>query len=168
LKDLATLVGKQISLRPFQASDAPVYSQWLGNPQFRFLVGEKEMSIAEVLRVQTAWTEASDIMEYIIVENKSDYPIGDISIRLVADRNRVNRPTVGIMIGNARYRKNKIGRDAMQLLLPYARKFFPGPMYAEIFPYNKDSQIFFDKFGFENNGMIMDTQNRECYLYILR
>lgn len=162
MKGLPMQEGEHIILRPFQQDDAEIYSSWLRDSELRGLVGEKERSIDDVLEKQQEWTDSGDYIEYIIVDKNSGTPIGDIDIKGLND----SKPKYGIMIADPNLRGHGYGKEAMALLFAYARQIGLKEIYAEVYVDNTDSKRFHERVGFENLGVILDEDKKECFLFM--
>jgi RimJ/RimL family protein N-acetyltransferase len=78
MRDLPLIHGKTIILRPFDPSDAADYSAWLKDEYLRRVVGESQLTPAEVVSKQEEWARDEKMVEYIITDKASGKPIGDI------------------------------------------------------------------------------------------
>lgn len=162
MKDLETLVGQRIILRPFQDSDAELYSAWLSDSELSAQIGVEAMTPEEVIAYQRGLTENPDCIEYLIVLKETGQPIGDIDIKYEGQHN------YGIMIADTEKRRFGYGREALELLFAQAKKRGIQEIRAEVFPENEVSIIFHESLSFEYSSTIIDDNGKECRVYIKR
>lgn len=162
MKNPPAINGKCVSLRPFKLEDATIYSSWLRDAELRELVGEEELTVKEVIEKQQRWTDDETFLEYIIVENSTGRPIGDISLKEI----RSPQPKLGIMVAVPEYRGCGVGKEALDLLLGYAEQLGIGRVFAEVYVNNYGSYNFFEKRGFINTGRFFDEKEKECFVFL--
>lgn len=161
MRDLPLIHGKTIILRPFDPSDAADYSAWLKDAYLRRMVGESQLTPAEVVSKQEEWASDEKMVEYIITDKASGKPIGDTSVKL-----EDGKPKFGLMIGDQRYRDGGYGTEAAECLMSYAKGVLGmHELYAEIFPFNTKSISFHEKLKFSKVGTSVDDKNRDCVVY---
>jgi RimJ/RimL family protein N-acetyltransferase len=164
---LETIVGERITLRAFKDDDAYIYASWLEDEDLCIIVNEKKRSAENVKEYQRKLTYNPNFIEYIVVDNKTGLPIGDISINLENRNSAGLRPTWGLMLGSLEYRHGGYGSEAGRLLFKFAReKIGLTEIYGEVFPQNQIALDFDKKLGMRVIGMVLDRDGKECYLLL--
>ena len=167
MKGLETVAGDRISFRPFRAEDARICESWLEDEELCLLVNEKRRSSKEVKEYQKTLTDNPFFIEYMIVDNMTKLPIGDICINLENQNSAGLRPTWGLMLGSPEYRHGGYGSAAGRLLFKFAReKVALSELFCEVFLQNLIALDFNTKLGMTIIDKVYDRDGKECYLLV--
>lgn len=167
MKGLETIVGDRITFRPFREEDAGIYASWLEDEELCLIVNEKRRSIEEVKEYQKALTDNPFFIEYMIVNNMTGLPIGDICINLENQNSAGLRPTWGLMLGSPEYRHGGYGSEAGRLLFKFAReKMAMCELFGEVFLQNRIALDFDTKLGMTIIDKVYDRDGKECHLLV--
>lgn len=167
MEGLETIVGERISFRPFRNDDAKIYASWLEDDDLCMIVNEKKRNPEEVKEYQKSLTKDPKFIEYIVIDNKTGKPIGDICLNLENKNSAGLKPTWGLMLGESEYRKKGYGSEALALLFDYAKKKLGlKKIYGEVFPSNKEGLKFHTSFGLRTEKEVIDRDGKECYLFV--
>lgn len=151
------LIGKKIYLRIHDENDIPIWSQWFNDQEItRFLVHgcfpntEKQQKdfFKNMYKTKTDFQLA-------IVDKKTERLIGTIGLHKIDLLNR--NADVSIVIGNKKYWKKKIGKEAVALILCHAfNKLNLHKITAGMVEENIASYSLFKSLGFKQEARLRE------------
>lgn len=140
-----------------QRSDTDDIVKWRNNPEVR-----KNFIYREPFTVEghNHWIDTVIIpgkaVQFIIVEEASDRPIGSVYLRDIDKKNR--KAEYGIFIGEDSARGHGYGTAACRLLCDYAfRELSLHKLYLRVFSDNVAAQKSYKKAGFQEEAYAHDT-----------
>ncbi|XP_068155460.1 alpha/beta-tubulin-N-acetyltransferase 9 [Drosophila tropicalis] len=130
LNEKTRIVGHRVILVPYEAKHVPKYHQWMSNEALRQLTASEELSLLEEYAMQRSWREDNDKLTFIVLsadlyaQSKDEIAamVGDTNLFLHQDED--SEQTIAeaeIMIAEQDSRGKGYGREAMLLMLKYAR-----------------------------------------------
>ena len=114
------LIGKKTYLRIHNENDIPIWSQWFNDQEItRFLVHGCFPNTEKQQRdfFKNMYSSKTDF-QLAIVDKKTDVLIGTIGLHKIDLTNR--NTDLSIVIGNKKYWRKKIGKEAVRLMLCHA------------------------------------------------
>ena len=108
------ILGEKVYLRKMTEDDAPYIVEWRNDPDIKkWMFNQEEITIESHLN----WfrEKASNRIDYIICDKKTDKPIGSVSFSNIEDK----KAEAGKMIGNKEYRGKGYAKEAYILWLNY-------------------------------------------------
>ncbi len=155
------LVGKKCYLSPADLSDTALYVKWLNdldvvNSTFQVVKCHNEASEEDFLN--EAFRKQEHL--YIIVDLKSDHPIGICGFMAIDHLNSLAE--IGIMVGEKDFWNKGYAQEALSLLLDYGfKKLNLNNIMLEVFPENKPALACYIKLGFKKIGERRKAQRRD-------
>ncbi|MDY6361059.1 MAG: GNAT family protein [Lachnospiraceae bacterium] len=146
-----------VYLRPIQRSDTEDIVKWRNNPQVR-----KNFIYQEPFTVEghNHWFDTMIIpqmaVQFIIVEEITDRPIGSVYLRDIDRKNR--KAEYGVFIGEDSARGHGYGTAACRLICDYAfHELSLHKIYLRVFSDNLAAQKSYKKAGFKEEAYAHDT-----------
>lgn len=157
MKYFKKLVGEKVYLSPNNLEDYPLFTKWLNDRNISDNLGNTSMVYTMDLEKKWMETECDSSVRFSIVKKDNDELIGSCSLMKV---NNINRTcTIGIFIGEEKYRHNGYGTDAIKLLLSFAFDIYNmNNVDLQVFDFNKDAIECYKKIGFRQYG-----KRSKCY-----
>ena len=152
------LEGKKIYLSPMMEEDAEKYIKWLSDRK----VSDGLRSTCKLYNIvsEREWIQKNmERGEYTfsIVLNENNELIGNCGIMNTDFIN--GTATIGIFIGEEKYRGQGIGKEVLELLLDYGFNFLRlHNIKLDVFSFNKQAIACYKKVGFKEYGT-----RHECY-----
>lgn len=152
MKYYAKLKGERIFLAPVRIEDADIFCQWINDPRAALYTTlfEKQYNLnkeEEVLRELVK----NNCQIFSIVQNDTEELIGSCSLFDIDNLDR--KAELGIMIGDKKSWNQKLGREAVELLLDYGFNILNlNNIYLKVFDYNKRAITCYQKAGFKICG----------------
>lgn len=151
------LNNDKITLRAFELEDSEIVRKW----RFDFDNYDYFYEFTPISRysneiwVQNTLKKQSEI-NFIIEDNKSNTPIGMISIINIDCRNQ--KCEMGrVLIGNKKFRGKGIGLEGVNLLINYAFNHLNmRKVYCEVFADNAIALSLYKKVGFLEEGVLKE------------
>lgn len=150
------LEGKKVFLRPIQMEDTPLIVKWRNNENVRnnFVFQEtftNEMH-EEWMRTKVA---SGDVVQYIIVEKKENFPIGSIFFRNIDLKN--HSAEYGIFIGEDLARGKGYGSEAARLFIDFGfSQLDLHRIMLRVFADNIQAIHSYHNAGFQKEGVARD------------
>jgi RimJ/RimL family protein N-acetyltransferase len=147
------LVGPRCYLSPCAPEDAELWARWETDLRVALPLGDEAYTVSTPQKA-LAWIEqasrAGDPV-FTIVANEGDVPIGRC---LLFGVNQVDRSAMlGILIGEAEYRGQGYGTEALRLLLDYAFNLLNlHSVMLGTFAFNVAARRCYEKAGFREIG----------------
>ncbi len=161
------IVGNKVELVPYLPKHVPKYHQWMKSEELQHLTGSEPLTLEEEYAMQKSWREDEDKCTFIVLSRNSSNSdgeaseerevnamIGDTNIFIAKDDD--TGLTVGeaeIMIAEESARGQKMGKEAMVLMLIYGIDFLKINRFeAKIKLDNPTSIGMFDRLGFQETS----------------
>ena len=157
----AIIEGKKVKLRPICISDTELIIKWRNTPSVRknFIFREtftKEMHM-EWLKSKV---DTGEVVQYIVIETKSDIPVGSVYFRNIDKKN--NSAEFGIFIGEENARGKGIGTEATRLFVDYGfENLGLHRIMLRVLKQNDAALKSYQNAGFEIEGCFRDMVNLE-------
>ena len=146
--------GKTINLRALELEDLKQLRDWRNSPHMRQYTREYRLLNMEnqIQWFKSLTNDRSNIMFSITTKKPQEALIGVCGLTHIDWKNR--NAEISIYLGEKKWQRKGYASDALQALIRYGL-FELGlhRLYAIIFQYNKESIKFFEKNGFEFEGL---------------
>lgn len=113
------LRGSKVYIRPITYDDTELMVKWRNQDNVRRYFIYREQFTSEI---HENWmktkVETGEVVQFIICDNNSDEPIGCTYLRDIDQQEK--SAEYGVLIGEASYRGNGIGKQALAITLGYA------------------------------------------------
>ena len=157
MKYFKKLVGERIYLSPRNAEDAEIFVKWLNDFQVSDYIGQS--SKLYTINDEKAYLDKESLetsRAFVIVTLDSNKMVGIVSLENI---NGINRTaTLGIFIGEAEYRDNGYGTEAIRLLLDYGFNYLNlNNIKLNLMSFNERALACYKKCGFKEYG-----RRRKC------
>ena len=139
---------------PYCQKHVPEYHEWMKSPELQRLTGSEPLTYDQELEMQKSWRDSEDKCTFIIL-HKDTFDSGKDEIKaMIGDTNIfLNEEKIGeaeIMIAKSNFRGQKLGWEAMILMLLYGAQNLQIHKYeAKIKMDNEASIKMFEKLKFE-------------------
>jgi RimJ/RimL family protein N-acetyltransferase len=160
----ARVPGERCYLSPIDPDDAPIYAEWLNDPELALLTQIVPRIIS--LPAEREWLEkfSKDPHQFAIVDSASNELIGGCGLK---DVDLVNRTALmGIFLGNKEYWGRGYGEEATRLLVDFAFSLVNlRSVMLEVFEFNPRAIRCYEKVGFKHVGRRRCAKliGGECY-----
>lgn len=159
MKYYKKLVGDRIYLSPRNAEDYEIFAEWLNDFQIADYVQRSGLIISNTAEKEFLETNNNPEATFSIIDLKTDKIIGSISIEQIDHLHR--RGTLGIFIGDANYRDNGYGTEAIRLILEYGFKYLNlNNINLDVMAFNTRDIKCYEKCGFKMAG----TRRQASYI----
>lgn len=168
------LVGDRIYLSPRNSQDVEIFTKWLNDFQVTDYTGRSgNITTLEGEKQYLEQTANEENRQFVIVTLDKDEMIGTVGIEKIDRLNQTGR--LGIFIGEAEYRSNGYGTEAINLILEYGFHYLNlNSIQLKVYEFNERARACYKKCGFREmgrrrkanflNGKFYDT----VYMDILR
>ncbi len=149
------LVGKKLSLRPFEASDiGEEYLGWLNDPEVtRYLgVGREPVTLESVRRYVERFQHSTTDLLFAIIDRKTNKHIGNVTLNHIHPIHRT--ADTGLMIGDKAFWGKGYAFETWTLLIDFAftqlglRKIIAGAVAG-----HEGSLLVLKRLGFRQEGV---------------
>jgi RimJ/RimL family protein N-acetyltransferase len=157
-KNFKKLIGKKVYLSPWSVDDAETFVKWLNDPRVTdgLLITADYHSVTTEKEHLAESTKKTDKMNFTIVTNRTNKPIGTCSIMHI---DNVHRSTeLALMIGEKSYRGKGIGQEVLGLLLDYCFNYLNfHSVCLKVLEDNIGAIKCYEKVGFKKNGTFREA-----------
>ena len=148
--------GKKVRLREYRKEDIPLRIAYLNDPEVSASL-TPDVPYPMTLHEEEKWfqsiTAVSDTYKFAIETLSDNKFIGGCSINSVDWKNSV--ATVGIFIGNRKYRNGGYGSDAMRVLMDFIfMQMNINKIRLTVYSYNESAIICYEKCGYKAEGIL--------------
>ncbi len=149
-------LGKKVRLREYRKEDIPLKMTYINDPEISGSL-TPDVPYPMTLHEEEKWfqsiTAVSDTYKFAIETLNDNQFIGGCSINSVDWKNSV--ATVGIFIGNKKYRSGGYGSDAMRVLLDFIfMQMNINKVRLTVYSYNESAIICYEKCGYKVEGIL--------------
>lgn len=153
--------GQKVVLVPYCPHHVPKYHEWMKSEELQHLTGSEPLALEEEYEMQKTWKESDDKCTFIILHRETledtdseiEAMIGDTNIFLREDDDKVIVGEAEIMIAEHGFRGQKLGLEAITLMLLYGAKHLNIQVYeVKIKLDNTKSIKLFEKLGFSETA----------------
>ena len=156
MKYFKKLVGDRIYLSPRNSEDVELFTTWLNDFQVTDYLRHSADLISLDSEKDYLTKNASPIATFVIVTLDGDKMIGTVGIESIHWSDRCG--SLGVFIGEAEYRDNGYGTEAIRLLLEYAFHYLNlHSVKLSVLDVNVRAQKCYQKCGFKDAGRL-----RQC------
>ncbi|CAD7077788.1 unnamed protein product [Hermetia illucens] len=121
------LVGTKVILVPYEAKHVPKYHEWMKDPELQELTASEPLTIDEEYDMQKSWREDGDKCTFLVLSKEAfektqdeiESLIGDTNLFLCDDPEGRKVAEAEIMIADKNYQGQRLGWEAMLLMLDY-------------------------------------------------
>lgn len=155
MKYFKKLVGERIYLSPINQEDYLTYTRWMNDKNITNNLGNT--SFINTIEGEKEWLNKKDNdVNLAIVLKENDELIGNISLMDIDQINR--KATLGIFIGELKYRSNGYGKEAINLILDFAFNYQNlHSVDLNVFSFNELAINCYLKVGFKEYGRRHDS-----------
>jgi RimJ/RimL family protein N-acetyltransferase len=147
-----TIVGKQVLLRPVDASDAPGLIQMVREPEVARLTGShRQFEDDELVRWYATRAEHDDRLDLAIVERATGEYVGEVVLGDLDIHNRSCWFRI-CMIGPRAFGRG-LGTEATRLILGHAFDVGVHRVELEVYDFNPRARHVYEKVGFRHEGV---------------
>ena len=115
---LNVIKGEKVSLRPITLKDTDLIIKWRNNPDvITSFVYQKPLTKSEHVKWMKTKVLSGEAVQYIIMTNTDNIPIGSVYFRDIDNENR--SAEYGIFIGNKYYFSKGYGSETAKLFLDF-------------------------------------------------
>lgn len=160
MKNVRFLEGKEVYLRPIEASDTDWYFSTLYDKETRRLTGTQKHYTREQIAnyIEEKSQDRSSVL-LVIATRSDDTPIGDIAIQDIDTMNR--NANIRIAITDRIHQGKGYGTESLQLMLDYGFGILNlHRIELNVFSYNQHAMRVYEKVGFKQEGV-----QREALFY---
>ena len=154
MKYFKKIVGEKIYLSPRNSEDVEIFTKWLNDFKVTDGIGRSRLLIN--LNSEKEYLEKindNTVYSFVIVTLEEDKMIGTISLEKIDYINRA--ATLGIFIGDEKYRGKHIGEEAIKLILDYGFNYLNlNNIKLTVLEFNKRAIACYKKCGFKEMGKI--------------
>ncbi|XP_061519846.1 N-acetyltransferase 9 [Phycodurus eques] len=121
------LEGHKVVLVPYNAEHVPRYHEWMKSVELQQLTASEPLTLEQEYDMQRSWREDADKCTFIILDKRlwvdsgteeAQCMIGDVNIFLT-DPTDPSMAELEIMIAEASYRGQGIGKEVTQMMMHY-------------------------------------------------
>lgn len=151
MKYFKKLVGERIYLSPRSVEDVEKYTEWLNDFETTDYLGRSYQTVSIDEEKKYLQEYVKDEVDFAIVEKDTDKLLGSISLMNI---NNINRTaTLGIFIGNKKYRSKGYGTEAIKLILDYGFNYLNlNNIKLDLVEFNLRALSCYKKCGFKEYG----------------
>ncbi len=152
------IIGEKVYLGPMNPDDAPLYTEWLNDPEVNCFLNVATTIISE--HGEAEWLKQKTGTHYFRIGlMDDDRTIGNIGF---VDLDHFNATAeLGIFIGPKELHGKGYGTEALALALGYAFGIHNmGSVLIRVFPWNKRALAAYRKVGFKDAGMLRKAIRR--------
>ena len=151
------IVGEKVILVPYCQKHVEKYHQWMKNEELQDLTGSEPLTLEQEYEMQKTWRDSDDKCTFIILHKETFFRENDENKAMIGDTNIFLRredseELIGeaeIMIAEKGFRGQKLGWEAMHLMLMYGVQELKIEAFeAKIKTHNKPSIAMFEKMKF--------------------
>ncbi len=155
MKYFKKLIGERIYLSPRSIEDAEIYTAWLNDFEVTDYTGKSASLLT--LDAEKKYLENKnmdlDVTVFSIVDLKTDEMVGTVGLENVNYNSRT--AVLGIFIGNADYRSNGYGTEAIELLLDFGFNYMNlNSINLTVLSCNERAIKCYKKCGFKEAGVL--------------
>lgn len=151
MKYFKKLIGDRIYLSPRNSEDAEKFVEWLNDFQVTDYTGKSAKIITLDAEKNYLETSKEDRANFVIVTLEKDEMIGSISIEKIDHIHQIG--TLGIFIGEEKYRNNGYGTEAIRLILDYGFNYLNlNNIDLRLLECNERAMACYKKCGFKECG----------------
>ncbi|MEW5767122.1 MAG: GNAT family protein [bacterium] len=146
--------GEKIYLRPFNESDIEIWYQWFNNEEVTYHMDKRRFpnTPEKQLKFMKGINASPSDIQLAIVHKKDDELIGTVGLHLIDFINR--NADISIVIGEKKYWKKGIGKEACNLVIDHAFNMLNlHKLTAGMVEENMASYNLFVSLGFEKEGV---------------
>lgn len=151
MKYFKKIVGDRIYLSPRNSEDVEIFTKWLNDFEVTDYTGRS--GSVTTLEGEKQYLEQikTDAIHLVIVTLENDQMIGTISLEKIDRPNQTAR--LGIFIGEASYRNNGYGTEAIKLILEYGFYYINlKNIQLKVYEFNARGIACYKKCGFQETG----------------
>ena len=155
MKYFKKLVGDRIYLSPRNSEDVEIFTEWLDDFETTDFLGKS--GLLTTLNEEREYLENNTPeASFAIVTLENNKIIGTVSLEKI---NHINRcATLGIFIGNKKFRSKGYGTEAIKLILEYGFKYLNlQNIKLDLMEFNGRALKCYQKCGFKEYG-----RRRKC------
>lgn len=142
-----------IYLRPINICDTDNIIRWRNSENVkRYFIYQSDFTKEEHLKWMETKVGTGEVIQFIIVEKKTNNPIGSVYLRDIDNNN--HKAEYGIYIGDEKNRSKGYGTQAAKLMIEYAfNKLHLHKLYLRVYADNKQAISSYKKAGFMLEGI---------------
>ncbi|XP_055921812.1 alpha/beta-tubulin-N-acetyltransferase 9 [Eupeodes corollae] len=138
LNENIKIIGSNVILVPYEEKHVEKYHKWMKNPELQELTASEPLTIEEEYQMQATWRNDDDKLTFLVVsrqifsdtQDEIESLVGDTNLFLRIDEDEENNKEIRvaeaeIMIAETAFRGQRLGWEAMLLLLKYVQKHLP-------------------------------------------
>lgn len=154
-KEVATIIGPKVSLRPLEPGDLARSIKWLNDTEIMILLGRRHhLSMAEEEKWYEDYLKSGKSRIFAIVEENGAH-IGNIGLHNIDNENR--SASLGIVIGEKEKWGKGYGSDALVIILRYAfRELGLHKVSLRVFQNNERATKSYERCGFKKEGVMRE------------
>lgn len=151
MKYIKKLVGERIYLSPQNVEDYEKYAEWLNDFCVTDYTGRSYRMVSLERAKEMISTPKDECVQMAIVQLSNDELIGQMGLYEI---NSINRTaTLGIFIGNDKFRNNGYGTEAIKLLLDFGFNYLNlNNINLDVIEFNERAIKCYQKCGFKEYG----------------
>ena len=152
MKYFKKLIGDRIYLSPRNSQDIETFTKWLNDFQVTDYTGRSGSIVTlEGEKQYLEQLEGEEKRQFVIVTLDKDEMIGTVGVEKIDRLNQTGR--LGIFIGEAEYRSNGYGTEAINLILDYGFNYLNlNSIQLDVFAFNERAIACYKKCGFKEMG----------------
>lgn len=152
------MIGERVYLGPMNPEEAPLYTEWLNNPDITCFLNVATQVIHE--QGEAEWLKANaGTHNYRIALLENDRTIGNLGFENLDHMNATAE--LGIFIGPEEYHGKGYGTEALALALGYGFAIHNlESIMLRVFPWNKRAHAAYRKVGFKDAGILRKSIRR--------
>lgn len=152
MKYYKKLVGDRIYLSPRSTEDYEIFAEWLNDFQIADYTQRSGLLMSNAAEKEYLEKNNNPEAVFSIIDLKTDKMIGSVGIEQIDHLHR--RGTLGIFIGDANYRDNGYGTEAIKLILEYGFKYLNlKNINLDVMAFNARAIRCYEKCGFKKAGV---------------
>ena len=151
MKYFKKLIGDRIYLSPRNNEDAEKFVKWLNDFEITDYTGRSHQLLTLDGEKEYLAHPKENAVYFAIVTLENDEMIGSVSLENIDYNNQC--ATLGILIGEAKYRNNGYGTETICLLLDYGFNYLNlNSIQLTVFECNERAKACYKKCGFKEMG----------------
>ena len=155
------LIGKKVYLRSLERADAPIFVQWMNDPEIqRFTLRARPINLQdEEEYIERVRTSPNDVV-LLILARESDSPVGVVALHDIDWRSR--HASFGLTIGEPSQWGKGYGSEATQLMVQHAFATLNlNRVWLIVLDYNQRGLRCYEKAGFKKEGLLKQEYYRD-------
>ncbi|HHT21003.1 MAG TPA: GNAT family N-acetyltransferase [Tissierellia bacterium] len=155
------ITGDRVYLSPMDPDDVLIYTKWMNDPEVTIGLGNHSAIYSHLKQkdVLESYARSQENINLAIIDKATDRLIGNCGLKDINHQHR--RGELGIFIGEAAFRGQGHGTEAMALLLDFGfRVLNLHNINLKYFSFNKQGERAYRKLGFKEVG-----RRREAVIY---